>query len=74
MRPQTARWESGDLGPHASTMPLAESLAGLRELRIIVHHLSGGQRPSVSRAPPDAALPGERRTCALCGLLIAEGS
>ena len=38
---------AGDLGPHASTMPLA----GLRELRMAsTSFLPGNGRPSVSRA------------------------
>ena len=41
-------------------------LAGLRELRIVVHHPSGGQRPSVSRAPPDAALRPAPAPSAVC--------
>jgi len=43
--------------------------AGLRELRIVVRQLCGGQRPSVSRAPQALHSP-RAPACALCGLLI----
>ncbi len=47
-------------------------LAGLRELRIVVRQLPGGQWPFVSRAPQTPHSP-RASACALCGLLIAAG-
>ena len=46
----------------AGTVP-----ASLRELRIVVQQLSGGQQPACQSRAPDAALPESATTCALCG-------
>jgi hypothetical protein len=53
VRPQTTRCESGDLGPHASTMPLAQSWQVCANCRLSV----ASQTLHSPRAP----------ACALCG-------
>jgi hypothetical protein len=74
LRPQTTRVRARGSGVACICDAAGRVPASLRELRIVVQQPSGGQQPTCQSRAPDAALPENAATCALCGLLIADRS
>jgi hypothetical protein len=63
VRPQTTRVRARGSGVACICDAAGRVPASLRELRIVVQQLSGGQQPTCQSRAPDAALPEKATTC-----------